>query len=186
MNAEREMATGDGLGGEPVRLDPCKQIAESVGYDAHADDARLDELIDYKNALEDALRKAVEPSGDHLDFVEVVEVHSREDGIYVFADLSDAERFEAAVAAGRNLPDENESATYRRETPINVGEAAGRLVAAERGDVIEDIGWPSVAEDVREGVPLSTVRGRALATIDNDELGDVLPLLERWAKEDEG
>jgi hypothetical protein len=67
MNAEAEMRTSDGLGGEPVRLDPCKQIAESVGYDAHADDARLDELIDYKNALEDALRRALaDEDGDEL------------------------------------------------------------------------------------------------------------------------
>ncbi len=63
MNAESEMAGADGPGGEPKRLDPCAQIAESVGYGDGADGGDfggIDALIDYKNALEDALRRALD------------------------------------------------------------------------------------------------------------------------------
>lgn len=57
MNAEAEMNASDGLGGE--RLNPCAQIAESVGYSAYSS-CEMDSLIDYKNALEDALRRALD------------------------------------------------------------------------------------------------------------------------------
>jgi hypothetical protein len=57
MNAESEMAGADGLGG-PKRLDPCTQIAESVGYSATDDETgSIETLIDYKNSLEDAVRR---------------------------------------------------------------------------------------------------------------------------------
>lgn len=96
---------------------------------------------------------------DHLTFVEVVEVFEREDGIYVFDELCDAERFEDAVAKGRDLPSD-ESATYRRETPIIVGAAAERLIASERGDVLEDQGEAGLAGDLREGASLQSIKAR--------------------------
>jgi len=57
MNAEREMDTSDGLGGEPVKFDPCAQIAESIGYSATSAMGSIDTLIAYKDALEDAVRQ---------------------------------------------------------------------------------------------------------------------------------
>ena len=126
---------------------------------------------------------ATSDESEHLDFVNVVEVFEREDGIYVFGSLADAQRFEAAVARGRDLPGD-ESATYQRETPINVGAAAERLIAAERGDVIEGLGWPSVADDVREGVPLSTVTDRVIDIMDEDAERELLPVLQGWDDED--
>lgn len=120
---------------------------------------------------------------EHLDFVEVIEVFEREDGVYVFADLGDAHRFEKAVAQSRDLP-EDESASHRQETPINRGAAAERLIAAERGDVLENLDWPNVAEDVREGIPLPTIRTR-LAEIEGGEVGEAVALLTGWIEEDE-
>lgn len=49
--------------GNAANLDPCAQIAESVGYfdEAETDQGGgLDALIDYKNALESALRSTVD------------------------------------------------------------------------------------------------------------------------------
>lgn len=43
-------------GGNAANLDPCAQIAESVGYSEDEENS-VDVLIDYKNALEDALRR---------------------------------------------------------------------------------------------------------------------------------
>jgi len=69
MNAESEMNTSDGLGGErPItmqdqmgeaggnaaNLDPCSQIAERVGYLGGRED--VEALVAYKNALEDRCR----------------------------------------------------------------------------------------------------------------------------------
>jgi hypothetical protein len=70
MNAESEMAGGDGLGGEPKRLDPCAQIAESVGYSAEAYESGLEQLIAYKDALEDAVRQLTADDDDELAALE--------------------------------------------------------------------------------------------------------------------
>jgi hypothetical protein len=50
----------------PGRLDPCAQIAESIGYSATDDETgSIETLIDYKNALEDRVRDlAGDPSGE--------------------------------------------------------------------------------------------------------------------------
>lgn len=53
------------MNAEPEKLDPCAQIAESVGYSAHSP-VELDSLIDYKNALEDALRQVLDGQGEEL------------------------------------------------------------------------------------------------------------------------
>jgi len=117
----------------------------------------------------------------HLDFVNVVDVDGREDGIYVFARLHDADRFKAVV--NHDSADED-SPAFLMETPINVGAAAERLIAAERGDVIESLGWPSVAEEVREGVPLAKVTDRVTDTMDEDGESQLLPVLQGWLDED--
>lgn len=74
MNAETEMAGADGLGterpgpitmqdqmgeagGKAANLDPCAQIAESVGYHAEKGEASIEVFIAYKDALEDAVRR---------------------------------------------------------------------------------------------------------------------------------
>lgn len=95
-------------------------------------------------------------SAEHLDFVATVDVASRENSLYVFERQWDAERFAQAVGCGSG-PD---SDAFVSEQPVNAGEAAERLIAAERADVLADLGWEAVAEDIREGVPPQTVAER--------------------------
>ena len=41
--------------------------------------------------------------------------------------------------------------------PVALGAAAERLIASERGDAVEEVFGPALAEDVREGLPLQAV-----------------------------
>lgn len=116
--------------------------------------------------------------GDHLDFVHVVEVEGREDGIYVFGHHHDARRF--AAIANRDRIGARMSA-WITETPINTGAAVERLIASERADVLEGMGWPTVAGHVREGAPW----GRVLSALAGaDATGRATRLLQHWAEED--
>jgi hypothetical protein len=68
-----------------------------------------------------------------------------------------------------------------RIVSINVGAAAERLIASERADVLEGMGWPTVAGHVREGAPW----GRVLAALAGaDASGRATRLVQRWAEED--
>jgi len=140
-------------------------------------------LVDSREQLNELVRLAANaeiglevyepiPNHDHhLDFVHVVEVFGREDGIYVFGASADAGRFKAAVEDGCS----------RWETPVNTGDAAERLIVAERGDVLEDLGWPTAAEDLREGASWPRVLA-ALAGADAS--GRATRLVKGWADED--
>lgn len=58
MRIEDVMNTSDGLGADPG--DPIAQIAADCGYSATDDETgSIETLIDYKNALEDRLRGAL-------------------------------------------------------------------------------------------------------------------------------
>lgn len=114
-----------------------------------------------------------------LDFVTVVDVAGREDGIYVFTSRHDADRFEAAVNRGSSV----ENPAFLSETPVNVGDAAERLIAAERGDAFEDMGWHTAAEDLREGVAPSVVIDR-IGDVRASERAEPIALLQCWAEED--
>jgi hypothetical protein len=109
----------------------------------------------------------------------------REDGTYLFDKRADAEAFAEAVTRT-----DDPFAAGVEDTTVNRGEEAGALIAAERGDRIEEAGMPSVAEDVREGIDLSRVLVRlaaigehhseaaallrAVATFANGEGGEIL------------
>lgn len=66
MNAESEMAQGDGLGAEPSETrgqKELRELAEEIGYSDGADgddEGGVDALIDYKNALEDRLASLID------------------------------------------------------------------------------------------------------------------------------
>jgi hypothetical protein len=68
------------------------------------------------------------------------------------------------------------------EVVVNGGEAARRLIAAARGDRIEEAGMPSITEQVREGAAPSRVLVR-LAAIGEHE-SRAADLLRGWAAED--
>jgi len=106
-----------------------------------------------------------------LDFVQLIDVDNRDDGAYVFAHGRDARRFAETIRDGGGD-------AYGSEQAVNVGDAAERIIAAERGDVLEDKGWPELAEDVREGLALETALGR-LREI-GEEASEAAELLRRW------
>lgn len=116
----------------------------------------------------------------HLDFITVVDVAEREDHIYVFAKRHDAGRFADAVDGNR---DDHDNRAFVTEQPVNVGDAAERLIAAERGDALEELGWVVPAGVVREGGSLHEAR-RELLSLGAD--ADALQLIRHWLDVDDG
>jgi hypothetical protein len=112
------------------------------------------------------------------DVQSVIAIHvdGRDDGDYLFADAGDADRFAAAVMAGGG-------SCSTSDAPVNAGRDAERLIAAERGDAMEDID-SRVAEEVREGKPLADVIG-LLASYGTYD-GPAVALLGTWKGQDEG
>jgi hypothetical protein len=143
---------------------------------------RFEEMV-RRAAAELGLTVSVPADGEHLDFVNLVEVDEREDGIYVFAEHADAERFADAVD---HEVDARATVEFHRafvsETPVNLGAAAERLIAAERGDALEDVFGPALAEDVREGVPLESALRRLEEVGEGDSVA--AGLLRRWIEPD--
>jgi hypothetical protein len=116
-----------------------------------------------------------------IDFLTVVDVAGRDDRIYVFAERRDAERFSDAINGHR---DEHDNPAFVSEQPVNAGEAAERLLAAERGDVLEDLGWTSIAEGVREEGDLSGAL-RDLLSVGSEAM-PALKLVRHWIDVDRG
>jgi hypothetical protein len=147
-------------------------------------DDQVEELVRLAADAEIGLTVFEPDDGEHLDFVNVVDIEEREDGIYVFAERSDAERFAAAVDhdAGDDAVVEFHRA-FVDEQALNVGVAAERLIAAERGDALEDVFGPALAEDVREGLPLTAalIRLREIGEVDST----AGLLIRRWIELDE-
>lgn len=142
-------------------------------------DDQVEELVRLAADAEIGLTVFEPDDGEHLDFVNVVDIEGREDGIYVFAERTDAERFAAAV---EHDADDDEVVGFHRafvdEQALNVGAAAERLIAAERGDVLEDVFGPALAEDVREGTALDIVLGRLCQVGEADS--EAAALVRRW------
>jgi hypothetical protein len=111
-----------------------------------------------------------------LDFLTVVDVAGREDRIYVFAENRDAERFADAINGHR----EYDNPAFVSEQAINVGDAAERLIASERGDVLEELGWPAVAEDVRKGKALVDVYADLIRRVGESRSVGAPNLIRRW------
>jgi hypothetical protein len=146
-------------------------------------DDQVEELVRLAADAEIGLTVFEPDDGEHLDFVNVVDIDGREDGIYVFAERPDAERFAAAVDhdADDDAVVEFHGA-YVDEQALNAGAAAERLIAAERGDVLEDVFRPALAEDVREGLP-PAVALRRLHEV-GEGGSDAAGLLRRWIELD--
>lgn len=117
--------------------------------------------------------------GEHLDFVNVVDVKGREKP-YVFGGRSLADRFESVVNHGC-APDDDHPA-FLSESPVYVGAAAERLIASERGDVLKGMGYRPVADELRRGTLPSSLA--ALVEEGSKAATEILPLLQRWAEED--
>ncbi|MBS1895598.1 MAG: hypothetical protein JST59_30225 [Actinobacteria bacterium] len=147
-------------------------------------DDQLDELALLAGDAEIGLAVLGSDDGEHLDFVNVVDVDGREDGVYVFSEHADAERFADAVdyeCDGTEMVEFHRA--FVAETPVNLGAAAERLIAAERGDVLEDLFGPALAEDVREGTALEVVLRKLREVGEGDS--DVAVLVRRWIELDE-
>lgn len=118
-------------------------------------DDQVEELVRLAADAEIGLTVFGPDDGGHLDFVDVVDVEGREDGIYVFSERADAERFADAVdheSDGDGMVESRRA--FLTETPVNLGAAAERLIAAERGDALEQAFGPALAEDLRQGLSL--------------------------------
>jgi hypothetical protein len=147
-------------------------------------DDQIEELVRLAADAEIGLAVLGPDEGEHLDFVNVVDVDERADGIYVFAEHGDAERFAAAVdhhRADDAVPVEFHRA-FVDEQALNVGAAAERLIASERGDALEEVFGSALAEDVREGWPLGEVL-RDLCEV-GEGGSDAADLLRRWIELD--
>jgi hypothetical protein len=81
-------------------------------------------------------------------FVQVVEVHDRDDGTYVFADLDDARAFETTVSS---QPFGSEASCYRSETSVCDHADALKLIAAEYEASAE-----AEAASLESGTPVTT------------------------------
>jgi hypothetical protein len=82
-------------------------------------------------------------------FVQVVEVHDRDDGTYVFADLDDARAFEATVNGVSDVS--LSSACYRTEETVCDHADALKLIAAECEASAE-----AEAASMESGTPVAT------------------------------
>ncbi|HVX32808.1 MAG TPA: hypothetical protein VHA80_06660 [Solirubrobacterales bacterium] len=174
----------DRIHGRPTQGDPTTGPRTYQALIQVDRDDQLDQLALLAGDAEIGLAVLGSDDGEHLDFVNVVDVDGREDGVYVFSEHADAERFADAVDHDR---DEDAAVDVRRafvaETPVNLGAAAERLIAAERGDVLEDLFGPALAEDVREGTALEVVL-RKLREV-GEGGSDVAVLVRRWIELDE-
>ncbi|MGD9734961.1 MAG: hypothetical protein AB7V58_05035 [Solirubrobacterales bacterium] len=146
-------------------------------------DDQIEKLVRLAADAEIGLAVLGPEEGEHLDFVNVVDVAEREDGIYVFAERGDAERFAAAVdhdPQGEETGGEHRA--FLEETPVNRGAASEWLIAAERGDALQDLFGPAVAEDVREGLPLEMALSRVQEV--GEDGSETADLLHRWIELD--
>jgi hypothetical protein len=111
------------------------------------------------------------------DNVWLVTAPGRVDATYLFARAADADAFAAALTR----PDDP-FVTGAEDTPVNGVAAARRLIAAERGDRIEDAGMSAAAAGIREGIAPAQVLVQ-LAAIGEDE-SEAAALIHNWAEED--
>jgi hypothetical protein len=143
---------------------------------------RFEELV--RGAAEEMGLMVLAPGDrEHLDFVNLVDVDEREDGLYLFAEHPDAVRFADAVDHECGGADAVEfHRAFVSETPVNVGPAAERLIASERADALLDVFGPAIAEEVREGVALEVIL-RRLGDMEEDD-SYAADLLRRWIELD--
>lgn len=124
--------------------------------------------------------------GDHLDFVHVVETEGADSR--AFGEAHAAQRFAAACNHGHEK--DKYPPTWIAECEVYVGPPAERLIASERGDVLEGMGFPRKAEKFREGAltPASLMKeiehlaDRSATPVDDSH--PVYRLLQQWAEED--
>lgn len=144
-------------------------VAESVGPDGRADWSALDDRIGID--LESEAEAGALP-------VFVVKAPMRVDGLYLFADHGAAGAFADAVT-----PSDSPSQVGVEDPPVNVGAGAEQLIANERAALMEDVGQPDIAEDVREGkAALSAILALLSSIPDTTE---ARALVGHWIEVDE-
>jgi hypothetical protein len=121
--------------------------------------------------------KASLPLEEAPDPVHTVAVQLRGDGLYLFADHGAAAAFADAVA----LPGAQADVGVG-DLPVNYGKGAEELIAGERAALMEDLGLPTLAEDVREHqIGLETLLVRLSSIPDTSE---ARALLGHWIEVD--
>jgi hypothetical protein len=119
-----------------------------------ADHVRTDGTVDWGAIAEESIGILLEdePPDPALRVLFAIPVPMREDGLYLFADFGQAAAFADALTAPGS-PQE----VHLDDLPLNFGEGAESLIAIERGSLMEDAGYPLIAEWVREGRPLIAI-----------------------------
>jgi hypothetical protein len=135
------MSTDNNTGAEVEHVTDASDVAFIL---QHPDDFTELEL-----GLAELARALAEKAGPASEFVHVVEVHDRDDGTYVFADLDDARAFETAVNADANV--EYAARCFRSETPVCDRADALKLIAAECEASAE-----AEAASLESGTPVAT------------------------------
>ena len=121
--------------------------------------------------------KASSPLEEAPDPVHTVAVPLRGHGLYLFTDHGAAAAFADALAAP-GAPSE----VGVEDRPVNFGKGAEELIAGERAALMEDVGLPTVAEDVREHeIGLETLLVRLSSIPDTTE---ARALLGHWIEVD--
>jgi hypothetical protein len=112
---------------------------------------------------------------DSNEFQEVFTVRklSVVDGLYVFTEEEDRDLFATACRA-------NGAEIVTGSEPLNGGEGAARLIAAERGDALENLGFTALAEDIREGLEPATALHRLRETVAPTEAKAAATLIAEW------
>ncbi len=119
-----------------------------------------------RKTREAAEARAVEFLADPTFHEEPVFVHNLDTSLRLVAELSATWKApeEPVEQAWPNPP-------FREEDEAKLSD---RAVAARRGDFLEAMGWPTVAEDVRAGLSLGELVGR----LEADD--DILPVVRGW------
>jgi hypothetical protein len=109
--------------------------------------------------------------------ITIVDVAEREDSIYAFGKRSDGIAFANAVnVCSRGTP------ALVSGMPLSSGSDAGRLIAAQRGDVLEEFGLPYLAEEVRSGLDGAGVLSRLNERRQGG--GEAAAVARSWIEED--
>lgn len=181
--AEAVMATGREVsdqGPAPLASEPGGPaiVGGRLRLPGDGDEYRWFDLSTVEEALGDDFNGPGAPESSEPAPIFCVDVPEREDGLYLFAEHDAADAFADALR-----PPSVATGPRAEDMPVNHDEGAENLIAAERAALMEDVGMPEVAEDVRRHkVPLSAILIR-LAGI--PETTEAKALVGHWIEVDE-
>lgn len=160
-------------------MNPLTQIIELATQER----PNPEQMIDYREGVEARLDRIAEVARAALGDtppVFAVDVDGREDGTFLFADHDAAAAFADAVSV-------NLYRAHVEDAPINRGKGAEELIAKERGDQIEDFGYPISADAVRgcsDEMTAILASFEASPEGNTEEGAKVKELLRRWIQID--